>query len=433
MLGPLRYRFDRRRHPQRYAHLGELLQVARLSAADLRDLQRRRFDSIVRHALANTRFYPRHYADTQLAVDRDIEPRSLPVLHKRDVREHLEDLCAPDAADGPIRRGHTGGSTGVPLTFCYDDAKHERMLAGMKRGFMMSGWRPGQRVLYLWGASRDVSGDGVFLRHGTHWLDSELSLAAVEYSEARLAAWLDRIRRWRPVLLYGYASALAELARFIVDTRQPPPRSLTGVYSTAEVLTDAQRALMTRAFGCRVYNQYGCREVPNIAWECRSGGLHVFSDLVLLEAVGGDDGERLLVTSLSDRLMPFIRYELGDSGRLLDGDCDCGSPFPLMETTLCRHNDLLTATDGRRIHPSVLNGLLYGCHEVRRYQWVQTAQDRLRLDLVSNVDLSRDRLQRMENGVRELLGDPTRLEVRYVKDIARSPAGKHRFVIGMSS
>jgi phenylacetate-CoA ligase len=62
------------------------------------------------------------------------------------------------------------------------------------------------------------------------------------------------------------------------------PRSLIGVYATAEVLTDAQRDLMQQAFGCKVFNQYGCREVPNIAWECRHGNMHVFADLVVLES-----------------------------------------------------------------------------------------------------------------------------------------------------
>ena len=96
---------------------------------------------------------------------------------------------------------------------------------------------------------------------------------------------------------------------------------LLGVYSTAEVLHDDQRTLMERAFCGKVFNQYGCREVPNIAWECRHGNMHVFSDMVQLESVSDAEGDRLLVTSLTDRVMPFIRYALGDSGRLVDGQC----------------------------------------------------------------------------------------------------------------
>ncbi len=118
------------------------------------------------------------------------------------------------------------------------------------------------------------------------------------------------------MLIYGYASALAELARHCVDHRLPMPRSLIGVYSTAEMLDAPQRELMRQAFGCPVLNQYGCREVPNTAWECLQGGMHVFADLVSLESVPLQGEDRLLVTSLTNRLMPFIRYDLGDSGRM---------------------------------------------------------------------------------------------------------------------
>jgi phenylacetate-coenzyme A ligase PaaK-like adenylate-forming protein len=34
-----------------------------------------------------------------------------------------------------------------------------------------------------------------------------------------------------------------------------------------------------------VFNQYGSREIPNIACECQLGKMHVFSDMVMLESV----------------------------------------------------------------------------------------------------------------------------------------------------
>jgi hypothetical protein len=40
---------------------------------------------------------------------------------------------------------------------------------------------------------------------------------------------------------------------------------------------------MEQAFGCKVFNQYGSREIPNIACECRLGNMHVFTDMVYAE------------------------------------------------------------------------------------------------------------------------------------------------------
>jgi phenylacetate-CoA ligase len=428
MLRTLRYWHDRRRYPERYAPLRELLAVTRMSADQVAALQRRRFNAMVAHAIASTDFY----AQRLLTANRgDVDPRSLPILTRQDVREHRDALLARDADRDRVRLGHTGGSTGNPLAFYYDEAKHALMLAVMKRGFMMSGWRPGQRVLYLWGAARDVSGSGVFARRGHGWLDSELTLEAVEYSESQLARWSDLIDRWRPVLLYGYASALAELAHYLIDSKRRPRADLLGVYSTAEPPSATQREQIQQAFGCRVFNQYGCREVPNIAWECRDGGMHVFSDRVLLESVPGDGGDQLLVTSLSDRLMPFIRYRLGDTGRLLDERCSCGLPLPLMSMELCRQNDLITVADGRRIHPAFFNGLMYGQNRVRQYQWRQLAPDHLELVLISDGPLSPDDAQSISARLRVRCGEQLRLDIHYVDQIPRSRSGKHRFVIGL--
>jgi len=324
--------------------------------------------------------------------------------------------------------GHTGGSTGKPLAFWYDEAKHELMRAGMMRSYMGSGWRPGQKILNFWGARQDTVAGGVFGAGWSDFIAAERTIAAFEYTGRQLREWAEFIRGYRPVLLQGYASILAELARFVIDERIAMPRTLIGVYSTAEVLEDWQRELMERAFGCKVFNQYGSREIPNIACECRHGNMHVFSDMVRLEST---PDERLLVTSLTNRLMPMIRYENGDSGRLLDGDCDCGWPFPLMAMGMCRQNDLIRTPGGKTVHPSAFNRLLYGAAQVRQYQWQQTAPDRMRLSVVASPRLDAD----FENGLRSRLCAEVdagmALEIRHVEEIPRSASGKHRFVIGL--
>jgi len=431
MMRGLRLWRERRRHPGRYARLAQLLPIQSMSRAELLHRQRRDLDAIVRFAAAQTDFYAARLGALLPPDDRLIDPTRLPVLAKQDVIDHMHGMLARNADRASVKVGHTGGSTGKPMAFFYDDAKHELMLAGMLRGFMMSGWRPGQRVLYFWGATRDVAPGGVFARDGDGLLGTERALEAVEYSEARLAGWVHTIRRWRPTLLYGYASALTELARFVVEQRLRLRAPLLGVYSTAELLHEGQRTLMEQAFGCKVYNQYGCREVPNIAWECRHGQMHVFSDLVYLESLPVDGEDRLLVTSLTNRLMPFIRYDLGDTGRLLEGECSCGLPFPLMQMDMCRHNDLIRTRGGTRLHPTYFNRLLYGLTQISQYQWVQIAPDRLQLNLVSKQHLPAETVRQIEAHIRRDVDAQMVLEINYRAELARSRAGKHRFVIGL--
>jgi phenylacetate-CoA ligase len=423
----LRHWLDRARRPERFALLDGLLKNQGLSREQVLVKQREDLRQIADFAVQHTDYYRERFGTIwkQEATIGD-----LPILKKDDVIRHRDDLLVRDADRKQTKIGHTGGSTGKPLAFWYDDAKHELMRAGMCRSYMGSGWQPGQKILNFWGARQDTQAGGVFGETWGDFIAAEKTIPAHEFSESRLAEWARFIGAYRPVLLQGYASILAELARFVVENRLEMPNSLLGVYSTAEVLNGWQRELMERAFGCKVFNQYGSREIPNIGCECRHGKLHVFTDMVYLESLPDGDEDRLIVTSLTNRLMPMIRYDIGDSGRLLDGDCDCGWPFPLMEMGMCRQNDLIRTSSGKSVHPSYFNRLLYGLTLVRQYQFVQTAPDKIVLNLVSSSRLSPETVAAMKNAIRRDVDRDMVFEIIYLEEIPRTVSGKHRFVIG---
>jgi phenylacetate-CoA ligase len=406
----------RRQRPLRYAFLDELLATQALSRDALLSKQRQDRDAIVRFARENTDYYAKRFTGIDTF-------EALPVLTKPDVVTHLSELLARghDPATTPV--GYTGGSTGKPLAFWYNEEKHEQMRAGMMRSYMLSGWRPGQKILNFWGARQDTVQGGVF--GGAAWDDfiaAEKTLPAHEIAAAKLHSWAGFIQRYRPTLLQGYASILAALARYVLDEKLVMPKSLIGVYSTAEVLTEAMRETIERAFSCKVFNQYGSREIPNIACECRHGHMHVFTDMVWLESMSG----QLLVTSLTNQLMPMIRYANGDCGELLEKECPCGLPFPLMEMGLCRSNDFIIAPGGRRLHPSFFNRLLYGRTEVKQYQFVQEDPQRVVLRLVTDAPLDEAVAAEMRTNV---AAEGLSLEIDCVPDIERTTSGKYRFVI----
>ena len=191
------------------------------------------------------------------------------------------------------------------------------------------------------------------------------------------------------------------------------------------------RAAMESAFSCAVFNQYGSREVPNIGLQCAQGNFHVFSDLVKLESVPVDDESRLLVTSLTNHVMPMIRYELGDLGRLKEGQCSCGSPFPLMELDVCRKNDLIVTPGGQTIYPSYFVHLLDGFSGIKQFQFEQTKPDSIVLRLCALQDVADTIEQSLKSRVKADLGSDASFHIECVKSIPRSRPGKHRFVIGM--
>jgi phenylacetate-CoA ligase len=427
MLHHLKHALHKYWRPQRYALLDELLRNQHLSPAQMQAKQQADLSKTLAFAYQAVPYYRQTFPHEGARLS------DLPILQKNEVITHRDALLADGLDVKTLKLGKTGGSTGQPVSFYYDAFKGELMRAGMTRSYMMSGWRPGQKILNFWGAKQDIKQSTSIYTTGKQavksWLAAEKTLPAYEITEAELWRWAQTVQAWRPALLQGYASILAELARFVIDQRLPMPDTLLGVYSTAEVLYDWQRALMEQAFGCKVFNQYGSREIPNMACECRHGNLHLFSDMVYMESVRIQDEDRLLVTSLTNKVMPLIRYEIGDAGRLKEGDCPCGSPFPLLEMDLCRSNDLIVTTDGKHIYPSYFIHLLDELTDIRQFQFIQSAPDQITLSLVSATPLNADEAIKLQARLHAEVDARLSLDIRQAQAIPRTTSGKHRFVI----
>jgi phenylacetate-CoA ligase len=250
-----------------------------------------------------------------------------------------------------------------------------------------------------------------------------------------LTRWIAKLRRLRPTAMYGYASTLARLADHSIATGDALPRSVRGVFTTAEKLYPAQRASIERAFGCRAYDLYGSSEVQNIAAECPAGSMHVNTDFVVLESdepLGDGGPSPFIVTSLRAYAMPFIRYRNEDCGTLLDGECSCGRGFPLLRLDVARVSDNFVLPGGKVVHGEFFTHLMYGSTGVASFQFHQTAPDHIRLLIVpapgeGGAAGRAAAIRKSVDEINALSGSPVTVEVSEVDAIPLSSAGKHRF------
>jgi phenylacetate-CoA ligase len=169
------------------------------------------------------------------------------------------------------------------------------------------------------------------------------------------AAIVEALNALAPTILVTYPTAaalLAEQARSGALTIRPAE-----IWTGGETLTDPVRRFIEHSLGCTVCNSYGASEFLSIGWECAQGHLHANTDWVILEPVDdkmrpvppGVASHTTLLTNLANHVQPLIRYDLGDSLRILPEPCACGSPLPVIEVE-GRHDDPLTLRDTHGHH-----------------------------------------------------------------------------------
>jgi phenylacetate-CoA ligase len=151
-----------------------------------------------------------------------------------------------------------------------------------------------------------------------------------------------------------------------------------GMYG-AEPWTEGMRAALERAFGCPAYDVYGLSEIigPGVAGECEArDGLHIADDHFLPEVIDpatgavlppGHEGE-LVLTTLTKRALPMIRYRTGDITTLTDAPCRCGRTTVRMARVKGRSDDMLVIK-GVNLYPSEVEATLLAIDElVPHYQ-----------------------------------------------------------------
>jgi phenylacetate-CoA ligase len=403
-------------------------------------IRARQWDAVrsqLHHAFATVPFYRRRFEAAGLRP-RDVRTpddyRRLPVLTKADIRANGPDLLSTGYDRSRLHRKTTSGSTGVALEVFVDEAAMQHKRACALRADEWSGYYFGERVARVWGNPE-------YLRRGWRGrlrnalLERATYLDTLRMDEAALAGFVRRLRRRPPSLIFGHAHSvylLAEYARAAGAVLRP-----RGVITTAMVLHSWQRRAIEEVFACPVTNRYGCEEVSLIACECeRHEGLHVNAAGVYVELLcdgrpaGPGEPGPVVVTDLTNRAMPLLRYQVGDVAAWAGRPCPCGRGLPLLDRVEGREADYVVTPAGELISGiSLTENFALHVPGVAQLQIVQEAVDRFVFRVVRGADFGPASLRRLRELVAERFGPGVTFACEYPDRIAQEASGKYRFCI----
>ncbi len=419
---------------QRYLEQTQWRSLDDLEAIQLGSLRR-----LLRHAHDHIPFWRARLDEHGLRPEsiKDLaDLRRLPILDRATARANTETREAKVPPLVAIRK-RTSGSSGEPLVFGYDLGSEHWRQAIKLRGYGWAGYRLGARSVHYWGTLPYPTKFKQAKSKLSRALKQENYLDCMARGEADLARVADELERYRPEVLICYSQAGADLARHInARGRRVPPVS---VICAAERVLPSDRAAMVQAFGERIFESYGSREVMLMAHECEAhDGMHVSMENLIVEIIVRDgDSERpakegetgeVVVTDLHNFAMPFIRYASGDlataRGR---APCSCGRSLLRIGPIEGRVTEKLVRADGQPV-----SGLLVEVataalgDEVQAYQLVQR-KDRsvtIRLEGSPGPEVG----ERIRSVISPHLG-ALPIDVEHVDRIELDRSGKRRIIV----
>ncbi|NCT83627.1 MAG: phenylacetate--CoA ligase family protein [Comamonadaceae bacterium] len=411
--------------------LQDLARTERLDAGQLQALQLARLRERLVQAGREVPFYRALFA--RLGFDpRDFNSLDqlacLPILEKAQVQAAGAALCS-DARIGPRFRSTSSGTTGSHLQGWRDLRSIVRENAFIWRQLQWAGVRPGDRRAWLRGDKIVPAAQ----QQGEFWrlnrADRLLMLSSYHLTPARVGAYVEALERFDPVAIQAYPSALVFIAA-VLDAHgrrfgqgSASPRRLRAIVTSSETLLPAQRQLLERVFGCRVFDWYGAFERVAAIGTCEEGNYHLLSDYGYAEWQGAEGGQDLIGTGFDNRAMPLLRYRLNDRVLMEPGGvgCPCGRAFPRVRAVLGRGQDVLYGVDGHRVFMPAnvfddLPGLVAG-------QWRQHRPGHA--ELLLQFQQGRGMAEAdVEAVARRYTGEAIDLEIRRVDRIERTAAGK---------
>jgi phenylacetate-CoA ligase len=433
-----------------WTHVQELRALQWRSPDELAARAAGRLRALLIHAQRHVPFYREQFAAAGVdahAIQRVEDLARLPVTTKAALRARLSDtVVAGDLAAARRFSQTTSGSTGFPLEVLGDRASADETLASYLLFLEWAG-------AALWQTRVDL---GVRLGRSFHrapWLPASpgrllrrLALGgdvrgalAPDLTVAALRALVADIPARRGYFIRAYPAYAAEVAARLVADGGGLPAAPRVVISCSETLTAARRALIERAFGAPVVNHYSSWEALHLAQTCpdHPAVLHVNSERAVVRVVRADGtpaatGERgrLLLTVLSNRVQPFVNYDIGDWGALA-GPCPCGRGWPTLAGLEGRTSEAIRTPSGRIVSAILVNQLpvVSRTAEVWEYQAEQTAPDRVVFRVVPAPRFTPATATALRAELGACLGEDVALRIEVVDRIPPEPSGKRPVIV----
>jgi phenylacetate-CoA ligase len=402
--------------------------------------ERENFCSMLEHAIMYVPFYRLWWETKKLKIPSQcslIDIIDVPVITKDKLKSSTGNYISTEKDISKIVKINTTGTTGAPLeVICSRDTR--QMNYAFYDAYLTSiGVDPTKKSITIGG--RIIVSPNVtkppFWRYSI--FQKKLLMSSYHLNNNNIGSYIKKIESFNPEYIEAYPSSIHTIANYMLENNIRV--HCNTIVTSAETLYSEQREVIEKAFSTKVFDHYGCAEMCVFVAQCKYGRYHVRSDFGMLEILDENDMPvdveklgRVVCTGFINKVMPFIRYSIGDIAAYSGiTHCECGLNTPVLREIYGRADDMLITADGRKIGrmSPVMKGL-----PVRESQFIQRKIGELDVLIVPEEKYSElSDTDRVIEAVELRMGKDCKVNVYLVDKIQRGKGGKFKSVISKIS
>ncbi|MDR0839045.1 MAG: phenylacetate--CoA ligase [Oscillospiraceae bacterium] len=287
---------------------------------------------------------------------------ALPFTSKEELRDAYPLGIAAVPDEEIVRIHSSSGTTGTPIIIPYTQKDVDDWAVMFKRCYEMAGITNLDRIHITPGYGLWTAGIGFQL--GAELLGAMVIPMGPGNTEKQLKMMMDL----KSTVLTATSSFALLLAEEIEKRGIKDKIYLTKGVIGSERWGDKMRKRIANELGVKLYDIYGLTEIygPGIGMSCEyECGMHCWDDYMYFEIIDPKTGKNLpdgefgelVITTLKKEGAPLIRYRTHDLTRIIPGECECGSPYPRIDTLIGRTDDMVKVK-GVNIYPGQLEDVL---------------------------------------------------------------------------
>ncbi len=409
-----------------------------LSNAEFLAWQNNKREEILKYHLQNNPFYQQF-----TGINKHVKWEEIPILTKKDIRLPIQDLISSEFALKDLRVSTTSGSTGTPLFFAKDRFAHAMTWAVIKDRYSWYGINFSSNQARFYGIP--LTRFHYYKERFKDFFMNRFRFVVFDLSEYSLNSFEHKFRQRKFDFVYGYTNSMVVFAKHLTQKglvlKKDVCPTIKCCIATSEQCTDIDKKILEVGFGVNVVKEYGASELDFIAFNDKNGDWIISNEVVFIEIIDENnkplkDGEvgRIILTSLHNKAMPFIRYEIGDLGSIQRSN---GSRYDKLITLNGRLNDFAILPSGKKVPGFTLyyvsRQILEKSGIVKEYVIKQISISCFVFEIVSDKPILEKDKAIIVSTMEQYLEPGIKIEIKRVDKIDRQKSGKLKHFISLIS